>query len=92
MAVNPVKLYEYSAAGKPTVATNFSDDLAPFAGTVYIAQSKEEFVSFLRKAVERSTDASYISTLRLFAREHDWNMKTSVITHLIEQHLAQPKN
>ena len=92
MAVNPVKLYEYSAAGKQTVVTNFSDDLAPFAGTVYIAGSKEEFVANLCKALERSADSSTVSSLKSFAREHDWNNKTSIIINLIEQHLSQAKN
>ncbi len=43
-AVNPVKLYEQSAAGIPTVATDFSQDLQDFKGLLGIAGTHEEFV------------------------------------------------
>jgi glycosyltransferase involved in cell wall biosynthesis len=43
-AVDPVKLYEYSAAGVPTICTNFSDDLDMFKDFIYIAQVNIESV------------------------------------------------
>lgn len=47
--VNPIKLYEYLAAGKPVVATPLPE-LKPFAGIVYLAGSPDAF----RAAVERA--------------------------------------
>lgn len=84
-AVDPVKLYEYSAAGKPTVMTDFSDDPAEYEDVVSIAHSKEEFVTSLRRALDRSHDADYTRRLVAFARRHDWGAKTSQIIDLIQQ-------
>ena len=58
--VNPVKLYEYSAAGVPTVVTNFSDDMGIFSDLVLIARSTDEFVQHLRTAVVRRTRSSVV--------------------------------
>jgi glycosyltransferase involved in cell wall biosynthesis len=88
VAVNPVKLYEYSAAGKPTVVTGFSDDLEQFNETICIARSKEDFISCLNKALEKSKDQVFMSQLQSFARQHDWDLKTSAIIQLIQKQLA----
>jgi len=85
-SVNPVKLYEYSAAGKPTVATQFSGDLLPFSDKIFLARSKEEFVSQLRLALKQSHDPAVVSGLQSFARQHDWSTKTSVIADLLNHH------
>jgi glycosyltransferase involved in cell wall biosynthesis len=87
--VNPVKLYEYSAAGKPTVATDFSEDLLRFNERIFIARSNHEFVSCLRNAIEKSQDETYVNGLRMFARSHDWGTKTSMIIQLIQKHLSE---
>lgn len=48
--VNPVKLYEYLAAGKPVVATPLPE-LAPFAGIIYRAGDPESFRAAVEKAI-----------------------------------------
>ena len=88
VAVNPVKLYEYSAAGVPTVVTDFSDDLHQFKGAIFIAQSKNDFVAGLRQAVEKRSNVSFRTSIQSFAREHDWDSKTSMIIQLIHNQLA----
>jgi glycosyltransferase involved in cell wall biosynthesis len=85
-SVNPVKLYEYSAAGKPTVATMFSDDLLPFRDRIFLAHSAQEFVAHIRTALQKSRDPEFVHGLRAFAKEHDWSAKTSVIEKLILTH------
>lgn len=87
-AVNPVKLYEYSAAGKPTVATNFSDDLIQFKDQIFIARSNEEFISLVQKALEKSKIFAFREKLKSFASQHDWERKTSTLIHLIKTHLS----
>ncbi len=76
-------MYEYSAAGKPTVATNFSEDLHEFKDLLYIARTEDEFLSFISKAVQRSNEPQLTESLVAFARTHDWKNKTSVISDLI---------
>jgi glycosyltransferase involved in cell wall biosynthesis len=86
-AVNPVKLYEYCAAGKPTVATAFSQDILQFKDKIFIADSTEDFLAALRKAIEKSRDPSFVACLQEFAYEHRWETKTTLILQLIQHHL-----
>ncbi len=83
-SVNPVKLYEYSAAGVPTVATDFSNDLRQFKDIVFVSRSREEFIDNLRQAVTKRHEPTFTNVLQSFAREHDWSKKTSKILELMK--------
>jgi glycosyltransferase involved in cell wall biosynthesis len=83
-AVNPVKLYEYSACGLPTISTDFSDDLAEFGSVVSVCHSHAEFIAQLQNAIERKKEYAFIESLQRFARENDWNMKGSAIRTMID--------
>ncbi|HEX9655859.1 MAG TPA: glycosyltransferase [Bacteroidota bacterium] len=72
-SVNPVKLYEYSAAGLPTVSTFFSDDLNDYRSLIFVGGSHEEFVSLITVALTKKSDDSFAVNLQSFAREHDWD-------------------
>ena len=69
-AVNPVKLYEYAAAGIPTVSTRFSDEVDGWGEVARVADDTEAFIGACRAALASppSTDA-----LGAFARRHDWD-------------------
>ncbi|MEK7347498.1 MAG: glycosyltransferase [Candidatus Eisenbacteria bacterium] len=68
-AVNPVKLYEYAAAGVPTVTTRFSDDVDAWSDAARVADGMEAFVTACREATAATPD---VERLRAFARRHDW--------------------
>ena len=75
-AVDPVKLYEAAAAGRPVVATPL-DALAPFAkrGLVRLAASAEEFARAIADAAaERPEQAA---RRRDFARENTWDHRAA---------------
>ena len=82
--VNPVKLYEYSAAGVPTVATDFSDDTRAFSDFVLIARTEDEFVQHIRTAVGRRSDPSFAARLSSFARENDWDSRAREFSALLQ--------
>lgn len=86
--VNPVKLYEYCAAGRPCVATDFSEDVLAARDHVVVASSREEFLRGLREALARSKDHNQRVALQSFARQHDWETKTSAIIDLIRSQIA----
>jgi teichuronic acid biosynthesis glycosyltransferase TuaH len=81
--VNPVKLYEYSAAGLTTVATDFSDDMRQFSPFVLIAASPGEFADGCRAALGRRNDPAAVNFLRAFARENDWDMRATAFAQLL---------
>ena len=88
-AVNPVKLYEYSAAGLPTVSTDFSEDLKEFTHLIFVARSRDEFAPRLQEALRKSKDAGFTESLKTFARQNDWNAKVASLIPLIEKHVHQ---
>jgi glycosyltransferase involved in cell wall biosynthesis len=67
-AVNPNKLYEYAALDLPIVTTQFSPDLAPFAGAIDICASADAFIHTLR---HRAHGHGLRST-RWIAETHTW--------------------
>jgi teichuronic acid biosynthesis glycosyltransferase TuaH len=84
-AVNPVKLYEYAAAGLPVVTTAFSDDLERFRNVAFIAGTKEEFVSLLSRALSHGTGVPDGKSLRAFAHANDWDARAATMAGLIEE-------
>jgi glycosyltransferase involved in cell wall biosynthesis len=84
--VNPVKLYEYAAAGLPIVTSAFSDDLGRFRDIAFISSTPEEFSAQVKLAVDRAHDAGHTARLRQFARENDWTVRAETIASLLTQH------
>ena len=67
-AINPVKLYEYLAAGLPTVAVAW-DELRRLNAPVTLASSADEFVCGIQRAIECPPATE---TLVRFASRFDW--------------------
>ncbi len=86
--VNPVKLYEYCAAGKPCVVTDFSEDVLAARDLIVVATSREEFLRGIRESLEQSKDSARQSARRSFARQHDWSRKTSAIIEILRPHIV----
>ena len=82
-AVNPVKLYEYSAAGIATISTAFSDDLQAFRDEILIGATHEEFLSLVPIAMKRRAEAGFRKAIRTFARRNDWDDRATVIAELL---------
>jgi glycosyltransferase involved in cell wall biosynthesis len=82
-AVNPVKLYEYAAAGIPVVSMAFSDDLAKFHTIAFIARTPDEFIGQLRTALTRGAGVPDVARLHEFAHANDWQTRANVIADLI---------
>ena len=50
-SIYPLKINEYLTGGKPVIATNFSVDINSFKDHIYLANSEEEFVQLIDKAL-----------------------------------------
>ncbi len=68
-AVNPVKLYEYAAAGVPCVTTRFSDEVDGWGEAARVAATPEDFVLAARSLLAAPVDPE---RLVAFARRNDW--------------------
>jgi glycosyltransferase involved in cell wall biosynthesis len=69
-AVNPVKLYEYAAAGVPCVTTRFSDEVDEWGEAARVAATPDEFVAAARSLLAAPADPA---PLVAFARRNDWS-------------------
>lgn len=88
-AVNPVKLYEYAAAGLPIISTAFSDDLLRFSDIAAICKTHEEFLGQLPVAVTQAQDPGHTARLRAFARQNDWSARAAAIASLLMEQTQQ---
>ena len=80
----PLKLDEYLAMGKPVVATKTSFMEFYFKNYSYLADTKEEYVNLIEKALNE--DSPEKATKRIaFAREHSWEAFVSKIYEQIEK-------
>ncbi len=66
----PRKIDEYLAMGKPTVATA-TEAMSIFADHTYLANSKEEYVALITKALNEDS-TSLQDARRAFASSHTW--------------------
>ena len=77
-SMNPLKLYEYLASGKPVVSTEIagvSKNVSPF---VYVAKTTQEFISILKSTLE-NTEYSAKEIACSIPIEYQWSNKASVI-------------
>jgi glycosyltransferase involved in cell wall biosynthesis len=85
LAANPIKMYEYLAAGKPVVSTNLPEVQSNASEVVYIGQNQEDFISKVEQAVNEPKDESIIQRRMNFARENSWENRVNQI----EKHLKE---
>lgn len=71
--VNPLKVYEYLAAGVPVVSTDMPE-VRKLGNLVFIADSPEGFVACLERALAERHDQQRVSARRQAGRQHDWRV------------------
>lgn len=79
----PLKIDEYLAMGKPTVATK-TTFMAYFKDSTYLPSTKEEYVEKIEKALEEDSPKLQ-KKRREIAGEHSWENFVNKIYHYIEE-------
>ena len=75
LASDPVKLWEYFAAGKPVVSVRFPE-VEWLEGRMTLASDREEFIAGIeRESAEDSPEKA--AERRAFARQHTWARRAS---------------
>lgn len=87
--IYPLKINEYLAAGKPVIATPFSD-LSDFEGLIEIAGTPEAFAQAVRRSVAEDSPQQ-AAARRAFAQGHSWTARTVAFGQAIEQALTLQK-
>ncbi|HPU35822.1 MAG TPA: glycosyltransferase, partial [Bacillota bacterium] len=85
--VNPVKLYEYLAAGKPVVSSDLPEVRA-FGEMVALARTPEEFVQKLEEELRGDSPGKVSARLEMAVR-HSWKARASTVEELIKVRRVQ---
>lgn len=80
LCTNPVKVYEYLAAGKPVVATAMPE-VELISEHVHIGYSKEEFLEKIHTAVAEKDDTQLSETRKKWALQHDWSSRAKELSY-----------
>ncbi len=84
-ATNPVKIYEYLAAGKPVVTTDLPELRHPeMQPLIYRARNQGEFLSGVRSALAEAPDAPVRRKRRAFALSQTWDQRVEKLEDAVE--------
>ncbi len=76
LATNPVKVYEYLAAGLDVVCIDLPETRA-FADVARIAATREAFVQAVSTALQTKTDPQQVARRQAFAQQHTWAQRVA---------------
>ena len=82
-SINPIKLYEYFAVGKPVVALDMKE-LQPYRELLFLAVDREEFCQQVQRAL-KEVDPSVVLRRKEVARANDWQSKIHELIAVLEK-------
>jgi len=85
--IDPLKMYEYLAAGKPVVSTDIPSARG-FSPPLHIAHDPAGFVRAVESALDEAGEAQSAAARRL-AAQHSWQERVSQISNHIEAALLR---
>lgn len=88
-ATSPVKLFEYMAAGLPTVCTRDLEECKGY-NYVYMAADNKDFEKKLKQAIEDHTDDKIRSKLLDQAKQNTWKARAEAISQALDE-IAEEK-
>jgi len=87
LASNPIKLYEYLAAGKPVVSTDLPEIESNASDIVLIGKDHKDFIQKVEAAVEATArdEESAIARRTEFARANSWGERVQSMERLFKK-------
>lgn len=86
-SIYPLKINEYLAAGRPVVATDFSEDIQGFKDVIYIGRNTGEFVQAIDQAIQEN-DIEKIQARIAVANTNTWTARVEKFWEIVESHNA----
>lgn len=83
--LDPVKIYEYLATGKPIVISNISG-LYHLKNMIYISKNMQDFCQNIRKALVEN-NSEIIQKRKLYAKNNTWKNRADIVEAVIKQTL-----
>ncbi|MFN4256741.1 MAG: glycosyltransferase [Saprospiraceae bacterium] len=87
-SIYPLKINEYLAAGKPVVATSFSDDIRTFGEVIYLADDHADFINAIDVAL--SENDPQLGERRVeISRSNSWPQRIIQLDRIIEKYTSK---
>lgn len=83
-SIYPLKINEYLAAGKPVIATHFSEDIYSFKEVAYVVDSDEEFVQVINRAIAENNEERKQARINV-AEQNTWTARVERFWEIIKQ-------
>lgn len=80
--VNPNKLHEYTAMGKPIVSTNLPE-VESYKDIIEIAQGRDEFIDLIEKSIQEDSKDKIMQRLKI-AEKNSWDKRVDEMLGYIE--------
>ncbi|WP_448519417.1 glycosyltransferase [Rhodoflexus sp.] len=90
-SIYPLKINEYLAAGKPVVATAFSEDIRSFGHVIELADSQEDFIAAVRRSIATDTPDKARRRMQV-AAQNTWEARARQLEIMIEDFLQSNTN
>ena len=83
-SIYPLKINEYLAAGKPVIATDFSEDILSFNKVAYVVGSHDEFITAIDKAIAENSSEKVKERMQV-AEENTWTARVRQFWEIVEK-------
>ena len=81
-SIDPLKLYDYLACGKPVISVNIPS-VQPFADVLYVANDKQTFIKCINESLNEN--GRYASKRVDIAKQNDWKARVEQISTIINK-------
>lgn len=81
-SVNPVKVYEYLAMGKPVIALRYTET-EKFGDLIYLYDNADEFQLCLNKILNCQEDSKVIENRMEFAKNNSWENRVNILEKML---------
>jgi glycosyltransferase involved in cell wall biosynthesis len=81
-SIYPLKINEYLAAGRPVVATHFSEDIYSFHEVAYVVDSHEEFLHTIDLAIREDNSDRRAARIKV-AEQNTWTARVERFWEII---------
>jgi glycosyltransferase involved in cell wall biosynthesis len=88
--VDPIKVYEYLALGKPVVAINLPE-LEKMRNFIYLAKDNNDFIKSINQAVNENNPELKNQRIE-YAKENSWERRVNNLINIINRHLNKKFN
>jgi glycosyltransferase involved in cell wall biosynthesis len=81
-SIYPLKINEYLAAGKPVVATHFSEDIFSFNNHIFIAETRAQFLRLIDTAIDENNVNKKVARMEA-ANANSWERRVEQFWEII---------